>query len=79
MRLLVVLPLLAVLGALRLTRAGLLAWILSWWIGLYVLFAYGFTTPVPGSAVSLYMGIVSVALVAYVLSSGERIWRVVLR
>jgi mono/diheme cytochrome c family protein len=41
-------------------------------VGLYVLFRFGFTAPIPASVVSLYMGIVSIAILAYVTSSQER-------
>ena len=40
--------------------------------GIYVLLRFGFTAPIPSSVVSLYMGIVSLAILAYVSSSEER-------
>ena len=72
MKLAVVLPILAVLVLLRLVRAGMLAWIAAWWIGLYVAFRYGFNTPIPASAVNIYMSIATLALAAYAFSSPER-------
>ena len=72
MKLAVVLPILAVLVLLRLVRANMLAWIAAWWIGLYVAFRYGFTTPIPASAVNIYMSIASLALAAYAFSSRDR-------
>ena len=68
----VVLALVAVFGLLRLRRANLLLWAGAWWVGSYVLFRFGFTAPIPASVVSLYMGIVSIAILAYVSSSQER-------
>ena len=72
MNLLVVLAVAVVFGLLRFRRAGLLMWAAAWWIGIYVLLRFGFATPIPSSVVSLYMGIVSLGIVAYVSSSPER-------
>lgn len=72
MKLLVVLAVLAGLGLLRLRRTGLLLWAVAWWVGIYVLLRFGFTAPIPSSVVSLYMGIVTLAILAYVTSSYER-------
>ena len=41
-------------------------------MGIYVLLRFGFTAPIPASVVSLYMGIVTIAILAYVSSSEER-------
>ncbi len=68
----VVLAVAAVFGLLRYSRANLLVWAGAWWVGLYVIFRFGFTAPIPASVVSLYMGIVSIAILAYVSSSQER-------
>jgi mono/diheme cytochrome c family protein len=72
MNLIVVLAVLAVFVLLRLRRTGLLLWACAWWIGIYVLLRFGFTAPIPSSVVSLYMGIVTIAILAYVSSSYER-------
>jgi mono/diheme cytochrome c family protein len=72
MNLLVVLAVVVVFGLLRFRRAGLLIWAAAWWVGIYVLLRFGFTTPIPSSVVSLYMGIVSIGILAYVSSSPER-------
>jgi mono/diheme cytochrome c family protein len=72
MNILVVLAVAAVFGLLRLRRVGLLVWALAWWLGIYILLRFGFTAPIPASVVSLYMGIVSIAILAYVSSSEER-------
>ncbi len=70
------LPVLAVVVVvfvlLRVRRASLLMWAGAWWVGIYVLLRFGFTAPIPSSVVSLYMGIVSIAILAYVSSSDER-------
>jgi hypothetical protein len=72
MNILVVLPVVAVFGLLRFRRASLLMWAGAWWVGIYVLLRFGFTAPIPASVVSLYMGIVSIAILAYVSSSQGR-------
>ena len=59
-------------GLLRLRRASLLLWAGAWWVGIYVLLRFGFTAPIPSSVVTLYMGIVSLAIAAYVtVDAGE--------
>jgi len=70
--LLVVLVLVVAFGFLRVRRANLLTWAVAWWIGIYVFLRFGFATPVPASVISLYMGIMSIAILAYVTSSHER-------
>jgi mono/diheme cytochrome c family protein len=72
MKLLVVLAVLAVFALLRLRRTGLLLWAAACWVAIYVLLRWGFTAPIPSSVVSLYMGIVTIAIMAYVSSSEER-------
>jgi mono/diheme cytochrome c family protein len=72
MNLWVVLAVALVFGVLRFRRTGLLLWAFVWWAGLYVIFRFGFATPVPASVVSLYMGIVTIAILSYVSSSQER-------
>jgi len=68
----VVLAVLAVFGLLRLRRANLLLWAGAWWVGTYVALRFGFTAPIPASVISIYMGIVSISILAYVSSSQER-------
>ena len=72
MNLVVVLAVVAVFAVLRFRRANLLIWAIAWWAGIYVLLSFGFTAPIPSSVISLYMGIVSIAILAYVSSSQER-------
>ena len=72
MNLPVLLPILAALIALRVIRAGLLVWLIAWVLAVYLTLRYGFAIPIPGSVLSLYMGITVLSLVTYVLSSRER-------
>lgn len=70
----VLLPIIVVLALMRWRRVGMFTWALAWWLALYIGLRFGFTVPVPSSVITLYMGIVTVALLAYVSSSRER-WR----
>jgi len=72
----VVVVLLAML-ALRWRGAGMFSWAVAWWVGIFVCLEYGFVTPIPSSVVQLYMGIVTLSLLAYVLTDRERIRQVV--
>jgi Cytochrome C oxidase, cbb3-type, subunit III len=72
MNLLVLLAVVVVFGLLHFRRANLLVWAIVWWVGIYVLLRFGFTAPIPASVVSLYMGIVTIAIFTYVSSSQER-------
>jgi len=72
MNVLVLLAVAAAFGLLRFRRTNLLIWAIAWWAGIYVVLRFGFTAPIPSSVVSLYMGIVSIALLAYMSSSLER-------
>jgi mono/diheme cytochrome c family protein len=72
MKIAIVLAVVAAFGLLRFRRAGLLIWAAAWWVGIYVLLRFGFTAPIPASVVNLYMGIVSIAILAYMSSSQER-------
>jgi mono/diheme cytochrome c family protein len=72
-KLLVVIPLILGLAGLRFLRPNLLVWALAWWVALFVAFRFGFSTPIPASVIAIYMGIATLALVAYVTSSRERL------
>jgi Cytochrome C oxidase, cbb3-type, subunit III len=72
MKILVVLAVVVVFGLLRFRRASLLTWACAWLVGMYILLRFGFTAPIPSSVISIYMGIVSIAILAYVSSSQER-------
>jgi cbb3-type cytochrome c oxidase subunit III len=72
MNILVVLGVAVAFGLLRFRRANLLLWAGAWWVGLYVIFRFGIAPPIPASVVTLYMGIVSIAILAYVSSSEDR-------
>jgi hypothetical protein len=72
MNILVVLAVAVVFAVLRVRRVNLLLWAVAWLLGIYVLLRFGFTAPIPASVISLYMGIIAIAILAYVSSSEER-------
>jgi cbb3-type cytochrome c oxidase subunit III len=72
MNILVVLAVAAVFALLRFRRASLLVWAIAWWVGIYIVLRFGFTAPIPSSVISIYMGISSIAILAYMSSSQER-------
>jgi mono/diheme cytochrome c family protein len=72
MNLLVVLAVVVVFVLLRFLRPNLLLWAGAWFVGIYVLLRWGFTAPIPSSVISIYMGIATIAILAYVSSSQER-------
>ena len=72
MNILVIVAVVIAFGLLRFSRATLMLWAAAWWVGIYVLLRFGFLTPIPASVISIYMGIVSLALLAYLTSSQDR-------
>ncbi len=72
MKITILLAVLAVMLVLRWRRANLLTWASVSWIGFYVVIRFGFRVPIPASVISIYMGIATVAILAYVSSSRER-------
>jgi hypothetical protein len=73
----VILPILAVMVLLRVLRAGVLVWVITWAVSMYVVLRCGFAIPIPDSAVNIYMSITALALFAYATSSRERLRAVV--
>ena len=72
MKIPIVLGVVALLGVLRYMRAPLLLWAFAWWGGIFVLLRFGFVAPIPSSVVTIYMSIVTIAILAYISSSQER-------
>jgi hypothetical protein len=72
MNILVVLAVAAVFAVLRFRRTNLLVWAIAWWVGIYIVLRFGFTAPIPSSVISIYMGISSIAILAYMSSSQAR-------
>jgi mono/diheme cytochrome c family protein len=72
MNIFVVLAVVVVFALLRFRRSSLLVWALAWWVGIYVVLRFGFTAPIPSSVISIYMGILTLAILAYMSSSEDR-------
>src|SRR5919198_2109916 len=68
----IVLAVVVAFALLRFLRVNLLIWAGAWWIGIYVLLRFGFTAPIPSSVIAIYVGIASLAILAYVSSSQQR-------
>ena len=62
-----------VMVGLRFTRINMLGWMVAWWAAVYVAVRYGVSPAVPSSIVSMFMGIVTLALLTYVFSDAERL------
>jgi hypothetical protein len=71
-KILIVLAVAAVFAILRYLRVNLLVWAAAWWVGIFVLLRFGFVAPIPSSVIKIYMGIVSLAILAYMSSSQDR-------
>lgn len=56
-----------------LAKLNMLAWLAVWWGGLFVAVRYGFVVPVPVSVQKIYMGIATLALLAYILTDRDRV------
>lgn len=72
MNLFVVLPLVAALVLLRFVKPGLLGWLAAVWAALYLGLRFGLSVPAPQSVITMYMSIATLAVAAYVASSGDR-------
>jgi hypothetical protein len=68
----VVLAVLLVFLLLRWRRVNLLVWALAWWVGIYLVLRFGFAAPIPASVIAIYMGIATLAILAYMSSSEPR-------
>ncbi|MEE9252530.1 MAG: cytochrome c [Thermodesulfobacteriota bacterium] len=73
MNYLVLVPIIAVMAALRFTKINILAWLTAWWIAVYLTLNYGIVPPVPSSVVRMFMGIVTLSLLAYLSADSQRL------
>ncbi len=72
MNLIVIAGIVAVLIVLRFVRPPLPIWLSACWLAVFALVRFGFTTPVPASAVKIYLSITTLALFVYAFTSAER-------
>lgn len=72
MNFIVIAGIVAVLLALRFAKPALLVWLGACWLSVFVFVNWAFTTPVPASAVQIYLSITTLALFIYAFSSRDR-------
>jgi len=72
MNLLVLLGIVAALIGLRFLKPNALAWAAATWTAIFVGFKYGVDPPLPSSILSMFMGIVSLALLTYLTAANDR-------
>ncbi len=63
------------LVATRFVSLNRLAWMAIWWVALYVFLSYGIDPPLPSSIVGMFMGIITLALLAYLSADSEQLAR----
>ncbi len=56
----------------RLLKVNLIVWAVAWWVTCLVILKFGITPPLPSTVVSMFLGIVTVGIIAYFSSSMER-------
>ncbi len=76
MNLLVISAILAAMVGMRFLKPSMLAWIAIWWLGMFAILEFGFAVPIPASVIKIYMGIITLSLIAYVLTDPERVEQV---
>lgn len=69
MNYLFVIVIVVVLFALRLTKLNILGWVAAWWLASFLFLNYGIDPPMPASIMGLFMGIITLALLAYLSAS----------
>lgn len=67
----VILPIVGAMIALRFVRLNPLTWMFVWWVASYLALRYGIDPPLPSSIIGMFMGIITIALLAYLTASSE--------
>lgn len=73
---LVLIAVVALFLLLRWRNVSMLTWLAAWWVGIFFFLNYGFAVPIPASVIKIYMGIVTLSLIAYILTDEDRITEV---
>ena len=71
MNFVIIIPLVAAMIALRFARIKVLGWMFVWWMAIYLFLSFGIDPPLPSSIVFMFMGIVTLVLLAYLSSNSE--------
>jgi mono/diheme cytochrome c family protein len=69
----ILLPIIAVMIALRFMRLNILGWLLAWWIAIYLALSYGFDPPFPSSIIGMFMVIITLVLLVYLTANSENL------
>ncbi|MCI0597063.1 MAG: cytochrome c, partial [candidate division Zixibacteria bacterium] len=70
MNLIVITPIILAMVALRyLVKMNIIGWLIVWWLALYAALRWGINPPLPSSIVGMFMGIITLALLAYLTAS----------
>ena len=71
MNLLILIPALVILIALRFAKLNRLSWIAVCWIAIYVILNYAIEPPLPSSIILMFMAIVTLALLVYLTADSQ--------
>jgi mono/diheme cytochrome c family protein len=69
----VVIPVIAIMFAFHFVKVNALGWFAIWWFGLFVIFSFGIDPPLPSSIVFMFMGIITIVLLAYLSANTENL------
>ena len=69
MNLLVIGPIALVLIALRFVKLNIIGWMIVWWFAIWAALKWGGNPPLPSSIIGMFMGIITIALLAYLSAS----------
>ncbi|MFT4603939.1 MAG: mono/diheme cytochrome c family protein [Rhodothermales bacterium] len=72
MNVLVILAIIAVMVVLRFLKPTIVVWAIAWWFAVFGMANYGIDPPVPTSVTNMFMGIVTIVLMAYVTAAEGR-------
>lgn len=73
MNILIILAVVAIMFAFRYSKINSLGWLAVWWIGLYIIIGFGVDPALPSSIVVMFMGIITLVLLAYLSSDSTNL------
>ena len=73
MNFIILLAVIAAMIALRFVRLNPLLWLVVWWAGIFVVLRYAIEPPLPMSIVSMFMGIITIALLVFMSADSARL------
>lgn len=69
----ILLPVVALMIALRFTRLNMLGWLAAWWLASYVTLNFAIVPPLPSSIVLMFMAIITLALLVYLSADSKNL------